>query len=165
MISKVFGFKGLVLAASIGLLSGAALGAWTFYKLYTVGKVNMLERYIDRQTAAHESSLAIVREKHEAEREIASNLISELEVEINVKDNKQCNINARTEQLLDYARTGVSDAPRRTAGAGARPAEITQRQQILSCIRDGEDYRRLKVRYETLVKWIKLNRGEKNGSD
>jgi hypothetical protein len=158
MLSKIIGsiatIKGKLIAIFVIFLIGMAVGGWLYNKVYSYGKIAMLERYAERLKESHKLNLENVLSMHKKELKIAKDEVRIERVTEYVKDNRECDINADTEQLLDASRTGMSFATPRANGTAIGFTPITQRQQIESCARDGIQYRRLKVQMIGLQQFI-----------
>lgn len=158
MIGKILGgiagAKTKIIIAAVIFVLGVATGAWLYNKVYAYGKIAMLERYADRLVESNKNNLENMAIVHKKELKIAKDEIRIERVVEYVKDNRECDINRSTEQLLNQSRTGMSVAPTRIDGAGIGFTALTQRQQIESCARDGIQYRKLKTKFTGLRHFI-----------
>jgi len=150
----IAGAKVKIIIASVIFTLGMAVGAWLYNKVYSYSKIAMLEKYADRLVESNLKNLENMSIVHKEELQIAKDEVRIEKVTEYVKDNRECDINSDTEQLLNASRTGVSIAPTRIDGAGIGFTAITQRQQIESCARDGIQYRQLKAKFTGLQHFV-----------
>ena len=156
-LSKLLAVKSTLIVGAVAFAIGSAMGGWMIYKYYSLGEVKRLKDHIEHQEAAHARNFANLKSHYTQKIQVAVDATKIEKVIEYVKDDRACDINADTEQLLDVSRTGVSIA---TAGVDAtvpRPAAVTARQQIATCARDGIQYRELKLTYDGLRQFINDN--------
>jgi len=158
MITKVFRFmagaKTKIIIASVIFIIGVATGAWLYNKIYAYGKIKMLEDYAERLIESNKKTIDNLTEVHKKQIEIAKDEVKIERIKEYVKDNRECDINSDTEQLLNASRTGLSIASPGADGTAIGFTPITQRQQIESCAKDGIQYRKLKVRMIGLQQFL-----------
>ena len=146
--------KKTLLVGSLVFTVGIGVGVYLTNKLYTVIKVTALENELKRQDILNKKTIVNLKKFYIGKVNTAKSRVVIKKVKDYVKDNRDCDINDDTEQLLDISRTGMSDATRRSDERISRLASITQRQQIESCARDGVQYQELKLHYDALKQFI-----------
>lgn len=157
MIGYILKFKKTIYLCLIVFVVGIASGVYITKKFYAIGKINMLESYIDKQAKSHNKTIINLESVHKANLKIAEDNIKIKEVTKYVKDNRKCDLTINAVKLLDNSRTGLPDTSTITDEALRQPAVITQRQQIESCARDGIQYRNLKASHDGLRQWYMDN--------
>ena len=152
--SAIVAAKTQIIIFSLVFVIGTGFGIWIMNEVYAAAKINQLEDYIDLQAEQGRRTASNLETLYKGKLANAEARVEIRKVVKYVKDNRECDINSDTERLLDLARTGMPDAPRRDDEGVARPAAITQRQQIESCARDGDQYKELNLHYRALKQFI-----------
>jgi len=157
LFSGIASIKKTLIIYSVVFTVGIGTGIWITNKFYAIGKINMLENYIDKQNASHINTVKNLKEVHDEELKIANDNVRIERVTEYVKDNIECNLTVGAVWLLDNSRTGLPNATTRTDEGLSEPSTITQRQQVESCARDGIQYRQLKNTYDGLRRFVGEN--------
>lgn len=158
MIARLLTGKATLIAITATFAIGVGVGGWSVYKLYSVAEIGRLKDYAQAQEEAHRKTVENLSALHKSQIKIAADSVKIEKVIEYVTDNRACDINADTEQLLDVSRTGLSTAASGVDEGLPRPTAVTQRQSVATCAKDGIQYRQLKASYDALKRWIKENR-------
>jgi len=161
LLRTVASARTTIVVATLVFGIGTGFGIWLTNKVYTAGKIGQLENYIDKQAEVNRRTTQNLSALYEGRLKNAKARVEIKKVIEYVKDNRECDISADTEQLLDLSRTGMSYATGRADEGLPGLAPITQRQQIESCARDGNQYKELKLNYDALKQFVLDTRNKK----